>query len=102
MRISDWISDVCSSDLGDVQGAAAGNRNVLGRHVRAILDRIVGQPEARGGQRLRRLRPVGDQPGIDPPQPIEPLIDRQEERRGGYEGVRWCRYLWSTCPYKNN
>src|SRR3546814_15994127 len=31
MRISDWSSDVCSSDLGRVAGAAVGARYVAGR-----------------------------------------------------------------------
>src|SRR3546814_10238677 len=58
MRISDWSSDVCSSDLGEDPNTAA-------RHLRSALDflrpggRIVAimpdwfAPTARGGEALR-------------------------------------------------
>src|SRR3546814_3732652 len=74
MRISDWSSDVCSSDLrdlqpglgprrqGDVGGEVLEARRVLVQH-RAV---VVGPP----GQ-------------------------RSEERRVGKECVSTCRYRWS-------
>src|SRR3546814_4683529 len=70
MRISDWSSDVCSSDLdvhiivipGDVRGIAA--RDIVGR----------------GDDRFR----LGD-------------VLRSEERRVGKECVSTCRSRWS--PY---
>src|SRR3546814_4725603 len=46
MRISDWSSDVCSSDLGDIgelQSVATASRGEVGDHVIAL---IAGQREA--------------------------------------------------------
>src|SRR3546814_20238657 len=103
MRISDWSSDVCSSDLllhaRDLVDAeldllridveAAGDDEVLGppddMDVAALVDRrhVSGDEEAvlaeLGGGLLR-------------------LAPRSEERRVGKEGVspcgsRWCQYL---------
>src|SRR3546814_14804228 len=36
MRISDWSSDVCSSDLADLAVILAGNQNVHDRRQRAV------------------------------------------------------------------
>src|SRR3546814_7636651 len=79
MRISDWSSDVCSSDLelfaqrpfveGEADVEGAGQRR---------LQRLQG----RGGEALRRQRLV---------------VDRSEERRVGKECVSTCRSRWS--PY---
>src|SRR3546814_9529803 len=66
MRISDWSSDVCSSDLA-VQGAA---RALARRQDRAAVDRH------RSRCARRRSR-------------------RSEERRVGKECVSTCRSRWS-------
>src|SRR3546814_7014999 len=51
MRISDWSSDVCSSDLAEAMGRALGNRHR--RHpLGALQCRAAGRDEA-GGQRGR-------------------------------------------------
>src|SRR3546814_6368912 len=70
MRISDWSSDVCSSDLRALQAARAQLRRAMERH----------QP----GQ--ARSAPLA---GVEPA--------RSEERRVGKEGVSTCRSRWS--PY---
>src|SRR3546814_3594261 len=100
MRISDWSSDVCSSDLDEA-----------GEH----LGQIARQPErlahfghcAAGTvacdhrRQCRAVPPVGL---IDPlddflaPLMFEVDVDlRSEERRVGKEGVGTCRSRWS--PY---
>src|SRR3546814_2066549 len=81
MRISDWSSDVCSSDLS---GAEA--------------------PGARARRRRRRRTPAphgecGTASRRDPRPPIACRTDarrlRSEERRVGKEGVSTCRSRWS-------
>src|SRR3546814_13762957 len=103
MRISDWSSDVCSSDLAPVEErvAAAARRlaapGILPACDRAHAARIEGA-EDRGDDRPRRTqRPIG---GVAVP--VEPRIgtaeDRSEERRVGKECVSTCRYRWSPYP----
>src|SRR3546814_8091880 len=70
MRISDWSSDLCSSDLGVILAVGAGHlplaqREIgkLGRAVHEILE--IGRPKGVGGARRRgqlsRDLPVGAQ-----------------------------------------
>src|SRR3546814_8768177 len=72
MRISDWSSDVCSSDLRRVVDDVRGLMFPfdLRGHDRGVADRGLG---------------------------IIPLGDRSEERRVGKECVSTCRSRWS--PY---
>src|SRR3546814_9432675 len=87
MRISDWSSDVCSSDLLRVVavGDAAGGRAVARR---------VGEQHRRledGNQALVAVgRGVGE--GV---QRLGVLDDRSEESRVGKECVSTCRSRWS-------
>src|SRR3546814_8791503 len=74
MRISDWSSDVCSSDLRGHPAAMRGSQRPGGRDRRSPLHRR--QP--------RRSRFAWDHP-------------RSEERRVGKECVSTCRSRWS--PY---
>src|SRR3546814_16022052 len=98
MRISDWSSDVCSSDLVEVapaglileqRGQRRGVRlELAARRVPAAGaadDGHLAQPQAAGAVRLAqdRLHVVRG--------------DRSEERRVGKECVSTCRYRWS--PY---
>src|SRR3546814_12101142 len=96
MRISDWSSDVCSSDLkpDKTDGGSISCRRFLEREGReggnaAIVyrDRLRGNrsgvPEIPCGGKLRRLGP--------------PWQTRSEERRVGKECVSTCRSRWS--PY---
>src|SRR3546814_19680133 len=85
MRISDWSSDVCSSDLRRPEGV---------RHLRHGEEaQWRGQDqlhqEMRDGRR-RKLRAS-----------YRPL-DRSEERRVGNECVSTCRSRWSPYHSKNN
>src|SRR3546814_14637647 len=98
MRISDWSSDVCSSDLLH-EGAALGN----GFAIVAVQD--VGCTVQRGVEREKRacefiLHFIGrhSEPRGNPPI-VEILVrmERSEERRVGKECVRTCSSRWS--PY---
>src|SRR3546814_15527371 len=86
MRISDWSSDVCSSDLIGALGLAQ-------QPIHPLMGGL--QPQLAGtGQTLRRR--------IDPDhparlQPVRPQQLRSEERRVGKECVSTCRSRWS--PY---
>src|SRR3546814_14793796 len=98
MRISDWSSDVCSSDLRDQRHAARASRDRLG----------VRQPQGgeRGRPARRRRIEVGLAAGRDrsggagrmgfPPFPDPAQGRRSEERRVGKECVSTCRSRWST------
>src|SRR3546814_15636253 len=97
MRISDWSSDVCSSDLGNGYIMARNARLRL-LHVGATdqtcaRSRQQVDPPEQGGTGLRRVRRkaatiVGH---------VRRALARSEERRVGKEGVSTCRSRWS--PY---
>src|SRR3546814_9838020 len=111
MRISDWSSDVCSSDLqrggddadpGD-ELADAGPRLVgdaveVARRARELVEhrRAVDEVARREDQR-RVARPEEDAPAaiLGPPRGL--AHRRSEERRVGKECVSTCRSRWS--PY---
>src|SRR3546814_8548142 len=83
MRISDWSSDVCSSDLVDHDG----------RQQRALTAGIVEDLGARlGGQVDALLEQLGG-PGVHHGAEVGV---RSEERRGGKGCVSTCRSRWST------
>src|SRR3546814_18953857 len=87
MRISDWSSDVCSSDLEDLARVDL----ALPHQVQQV--RQVGA-DRRGAAAHALVAPehrVGGQ---------VPVRDRSEERRGGKECVSTCRSRWSTYPTK--
>src|SRR3546814_16940448 len=97
MRISDWSSDVCSSDLpGDGASPPRGGDD--------------HHPADRGA-----VTPGGGCGGDDDPAPGRELpprashrlslvrvrvADRSEERRVGKECVSTCRSRWLPCTYK--
>src|SRR3546814_6609616 len=88
MRISDWSSDVCSSDLLDLPSPvyhhhplitdASGRRLAKRDHAATLAD-------------LRNA-------GADPARLLAGLRSRSEERRVGKECVSTCRSRWS--PYQ--
>src|SRR3546814_17684326 len=122
MRISDWSSDVCSSDLaaalaqellhdaifqrveGDHGEPAAGAEQRLGGRKAALqLAQLVVHVDAQGLEGARR--------GVDRPTfatrallslGLLPHPARPEERRVGKEGVRPCRSRWSPYHKKKN
>src|SRR3546814_12006385 len=102
MRISDWSSDVCSSDLGagrrsdavlEVMADAAvlRQRRPGGAEFGQVLSRLglhrLGDDDQ--GKVAATLPDVGDLPGDR----VE-RIGRSEERRVGKACVRTCRYRW--------
>src|SRR3546814_4346095 len=87
MRISDWSSDVCSSDLIQRTGIGLGYLALQHRLVEALPHRVIGLPR-----------------GIHVALEDHELIlnvrhadHRSEERRVGKECVSTCRSRWS--PY---
>src|SRR3546814_3926225 len=88
MRISDWSSDVCSSDL---LGDARVIESVKG--IALLAQRIEGPDDVLDGNRLAVVPPgVAVQGEFDPG-----TVLRSEERRVGKECVSTCRSRWS--PY---
>src|SRR3546814_16101843 len=102
MRISDWSSDVCSSDLCLAQpplGAAAGLLAVgLAQCLHGGGDLLAIGAELLCQQRQESMPPGRVQGQIGSPEfggarPCRHL--RSEERRVGKEWVRTCRSQWS-------
>src|SRR3546814_17437305 len=97
MRISDWSSDVCSSDLLGLQ---------IGEHEAAVLeieDRLAERLAFAGifdrvveGALRRRLGADRDRQPF-----LRQLAHRSEERRVGKECVGPCRYRWWPSHKKN-
>src|SRR3546814_14439399 len=88
MRISDWSSDVCSSDLG-YQGTLA-----------AVRERLAAksqQVQAQGTLFDAQSRVFTAKTGA-----IGEKARRSEERRVGKECVRTCRSRWSPYHEKHN
>src|SRR3546814_16472548 len=111
MRISDWSSDVCSSDLSgsarDVDAAVAAARRALSGPWAAMVP----------AERSAVLARIADliEAEIDALAEIESLdqgktlglarwaeLPRSEERRVGKGCVRTCRYRWSPSHLKKN
>src|SRR3546814_12393659 len=99
MRISDWSSDVCSSDLLDQIGKRCAPANLIVfavAHLPAITRGKV-QPPGKWRRRTRaRVKRIERKPG----KTQRVAFDRSEERRGGNECVSTCRSRWSTYHYK--
>src|SRR3546814_20134914 len=103
MRISDWSSDVCSSDLiraAHLQVVVEADQ--IPRHIGQTLDGFVC------GSRVREVNPW-HQAHREQAVPFVAVIQHQgaalrssEERRVGKECVRPCRSRWSTSHYKKN
>src|SRR3546814_16148990 len=94
MRISDWSSDVCSSDLFS---SARGEENGYSFLVSGAYDFATGTlvtPRIIGELGLSYLAAgaAGRLAGSDPTVPVEV---RSEERRVGKECVSTCRSRWS-------
>src|SRR3546814_17116891 len=95
MRISDWSSDVCSSDLRYVSASGGGraaasrmpNSRAVAGGVAGLARNFVNQGPA---EALRRFNLEG-MAGA----PAEDVLVRSEERRVGKECVSTCRDRWS-------
>src|SRR3546814_15343361 len=98
MRISDWSSDVCSSDLHA--------RRIISYPVRRVL---VGPDIGAGEAALRAMAlQAGNGGGLPPIVEAHAVDDgaifhqRSEERRVGKECVSTCRSRWSPYHSKKN
>src|SRR3546814_17817300 len=100
MRISDWSSDVCSSDLNsfdDTQGSAT--NYMVDLHAGAT-GRIANNLFVQGSDKENRSALIAvAAEGAD--NHSRGLALRSEERRVGQECVSTCRSRWSTYDYKN-
>src|SRR3546814_20557632 len=107
MRISDWSSDVCSSDLIPDAcqcyrlAAGGGGRQMRGFESRRFQRNTFGTVLllAQGEDVLHPIV-IGRSAGHDPAQGIalpKRAVSRSEERRVGKEWVSTCRSRWS--PY---
>src|SRR3546814_10821660 len=88
MRISDWSSDVCSSDLPGTPFMAETMRkdaHTAGQSMAQAMD----MPHGAADSAHRPPAPSLSQP-------------RSDERRVGKEGVRTCRSRWSPQHSKKN
>src|SRR3546814_12746819 len=102
MRISDWSSDVCSSDLLIRRLRQKLRRGHVGRE--PLLDaRVAGESPLRHGDRHALVTGIGSH-GVDVGdykraqlEEVEKVVERSEERRVGKKCVSTCRYRWS--PY---
>src|SRR3546814_11278469 len=106
MRISDWSSDVCSSDLCG-SGQQPAHLAQRGHENLDLLVRVVErQRRAAGGadaeplqQRVRAVLAGTDRHALDVEQGGQV---RSEERRVGQECVSTCRSRWSPYHEKKN
>src|SRR3546814_18046707 len=97
MRISDWSSDVCSSDLGVMVAPVV--PMITDHELEHILEAARGHGAASAGYVLLRLPHELKQIWREWLQLHYPerAAHRSEERRVGKEGVSTCRSRWS--PY---
>src|SRR3546814_14883188 len=112
MRISDWSSDVCSSDLAEARGepeavavepvdrgVEVGHAEQRGDRPENLLlpERGVGRHVEEQGRRGEGVRSIGGAAAGRGPQPLRPdgPKGRTGERRGGEEDVSKCKSRWA-------
>src|SRR3546814_8285709 len=92
MRISDWSSDVCSSDLKATVSELGGGQRIRRPVVQALRAQILlaqgNDAHRNGGMTEQRMAAhlIGD---------VLAAVPRSEERRVGKEGGSTCRSRWS-------
>src|SRR3546814_17616107 len=100
MRIIDWSSDVCSSDLqravGDHELKGPAEQEVADQHARLVAPHGIGRREAAAQVAGVDHVVVQQRGGVD----ALYAGGRSEERRVGTECVCRCRFRWS--PYLEN
>src|SRR3546814_6511777 len=101
MRISDWSSDLCSSDLIVAPAAAqsssawrSGAIRLWSSAVGSVMVRLIVGSESHESSGHRQRRPSRRGAGA------QPAGARSEERRVGKECVSTCRSRWQTYQYK--
>src|SRR3546814_2794824 len=91
MRISDWSSDVCSSDLiGEIMAERAQQQSVAVEPPLGVVEDVVGLEVDEGAAGLVDML-------LDHRRGRAEIGVRSEERRVGKECVSTCRSRWS--PY---
>src|SRR3546814_19166155 len=106
MRISDWSSDVCSSDLRDQHAWACEHGVAERRQFEGVDDRRAVE-QIGGGQAGARIgagddRRAGEAHQIERQHEAFEPPPRSEERRVGKECVSTCRSRWSPYHRKKN
>src|SRR3546814_11930441 len=96
MRISDWSSDVCSSDLGDLSKKITVDVKGEILELKNTINTMVDQLNSFDSEVTRVAREVGTEGKLGG-QATVPGVARSEERRVGKECVSTCRSRWS--PY---
>src|SRR3546814_17270889 len=92
MRISDWSSDVCSSDLDEQREGV----KVL---LQALAERRIGRRD-QAGHWIWDLAEMTREVHEEYAAQRWPETKRSEERRVGKECVSTCRSRWSPTHYK--
>src|SRR3546814_6357463 len=93
LRISDWSSDVCSSDLPLMKLVGRGDTTVVDAYLSPILRRYVDRvADQLGAVRLMFMQSNGGLTGAHLFQGKDAILSgpRSEERRVGKEGVSTC------------
>src|SRR3546814_3239064 len=95
MRISDWSSDVCSSDLlfGEQAVLCGGATELVVAGFETLVEAGY-QPEVAYYECMHELKLIVD---LLHEGGLKKMHERSEERRVGKECVSTCRYRWS--PY---
>src|SRR3546814_10960681 len=104
MRISDWSSDVCSSDLvvaasPSPDGTPPAPGQSLNRSARSVA-RSVGGTVAYSAALARTGSGSAIPSTTTAPIQMRNVSGSSEERRVGKECVSTCSYRWSTYHYK--
>src|SRR3546814_18827606 len=97
MRISDWSSDVCSSDLAQDDAVKSDGTPYTATDLREIQDWII-KPQLRNVSGVTEINSIG---GYNKEYQVAPLparLSSSEERRGGKECVSQGRSLGWPYP----
>src|SRR3546814_17239177 len=107
MRISDWSSDVCSSDLEHRPAERPADAGDAADHPSLFADDGGGGPARIAADRADRRRHDAERqrkaPRVRGPRQHQyrrRLRRRSEERVGGTECVSTCRSRWTQCSSK--
>src|SRR3546814_20103380 len=98
MRISDWSSDVCSSDLPGIHEQPRSLRIIC----RPAVSRLRWKPDRGITTEAAPDRCTDSHAGCARATYLPGGNRRSEERRVGQEGVRTCRSRWAAESYKQN
>src|SRR3546814_12838984 len=98
MRISDWSSDVCSSDLKDNRlQTEQKQEDARSKAMKEELEWVRKNPKGRQAKSKARIKAFEELSSQEYQKRSETKELRSEERRVGKECVSTCRSRWS--PY---